>query len=99
MAKITIDGKSMEVPDGINVLEASLENNIPLEHFCYQRYLPVAGNCRTCMVEIQGPKGNMLTVGCNTKVADGMVIHTVSPKAKAAQRTAIEFLLLDHPLD
>jgi NADH-quinone oxidoreductase subunit G len=99
MAKITIDGKPMEVPDGINVLEASLENNIPLEHFCYQRYLPVAGNCRTCMVEIEGPKGNMLTVGCNTKVADGMVIHTVSPKAKAAQRTAIEFLLLDHPLD
>jgi NADH-quinone oxidoreductase subunit G len=51
------------------------------------------------MVEIEGPKGNMLTVGCNTKVADGMVIHTVSPKAKTAQRTAIEFLLLDHPLD
>jgi NADH dehydrogenase/NADH:ubiquinone oxidoreductase subunit G len=36
MAKITIDGKPMEVPDGMNVLEASLENNIPLEHFCYQ---------------------------------------------------------------
>jgi len=99
MPKITIDGKQMEVPDGMNVLEASLENNVPLEHFCYQRYLPVAGNCRTCMVEIEGPKGNMLTVGCNTKVAEGMVIHTVSPKAKAAQRTAIEFLLLDHPLD
>lgn len=99
MAKITIDGKVMEVPDGTNVLEASLSNNVPLEHFCYQRYLPVAGNCRTCMVEIEGPKGNMLTVGCNTKVAEGMVVHTLSPKAKAAQKSAIEMLLLDHPLD
>ena len=99
MAKITIDGKPMEVPDGTNVLEAALSNNVPLEHFCYQRYLPVAGNCRTCMVEIEGPKGPMLTVGCNTKVAEGMVIHTLSPKAKAAQKTALEFLLLDHPLD
>jgi NADH-quinone oxidoreductase subunit G len=99
MAKITIDGKPMEVPDGTNVLEAALSNNVPLEHFCYQRYLPVAGNCRTCMVEIEGPKGPMLTVGCNTKVAEGMVIHTLSPKAKAAQKSALEFLLLDHPLD
>ena len=99
MAKITIDGKIMEVPDGTNVLEAALSNDVKLEHFCYQRYLPVAGNCRTCMVEIEGPKGNMLTVGCNTKVAEGMVVHTLSPKAKAAQKSAIEFLLLDHPLD
>jgi len=99
MAKITIDGKQMEVPDGTNVLEAALSNHIPLEHFCYQRYLPVAGNCRTCMVEIEGPKGPMLTVGCNTKVSEGMVVHTLTPKAKAAQKSALEFLLLDHPLD
>lgn len=89
----------MEVPDGANVLEAALSNGVALEHFCYQRYLPVAGNCRTCMVEIEGPKGNMLTIGCNTKVAEGMVIHTQTPKAKQAQKTALEFLLLDHPLD
>ncbi len=89
----------MEVPDGTNVLEAALSNDVPLEHFCYHRYLPVAGNCRTCMVEIEGPKGAMLTIGCNTKVAEGMVIHTDTPKAKAAQKNALEMLLLDHPLD
>lgn len=89
----------MEVPDGTNVLEACISNGIPLEHFCYHSYLPVAGNCRTCMVEIEGPKGPMLTIGCNTKVAEGMVIHTLTPKAKAAQRSALEMLLLDHPLD
>jgi NADH-quinone oxidoreductase subunit G len=99
MAKITINGKAMEVADGTNVLQAALDNGIDLEHFCYQSYLPVAGNCRTCMVEIEGPKGPMLTIGCNTKVAEGMVIHTESPKAKASQKSALEMLLLDHPLD
>jgi NADH-quinone oxidoreductase subunit G len=89
----------MEVPDRMNVLEAALSNNVPLEHFCYQRYLPIAGNCRTCMVEIEGPNGRTLTIGCNIRVADGMVSHTVSPQAKAAQKSALEFLLLDHPLD
>ncbi len=89
----------MEVADGTNVLQAALDNGIDLEHFCYQPYLPVAGNCRTCMVEIEGPKGPMLTIGCNTKVAEGMVIHTESPKAKASQKSALEMLLLDHPLD
>jgi NADH-quinone oxidoreductase subunit G len=99
MAKIKINGKELEVPDGTNVLDAAVSNGIPLEHFCYHSYLPVAGNCRTCMVEIEGPRGPMLTIGCNTKVAEGMVIHTESPKAKAAQRSALEMLLLDHPLD
>ena len=99
MPKIKINGKELEVPNGANVLEAAISNGFKLEYFCYQRYLPVAGNCRTCMVEIEGPKGPMLTIGCNTKVAEGMVIHTDTPKAKQAQKTALEFLLLDHPLD
>ncbi len=99
MAKIKIDGKELEVPDGTNVLEAVLSNGLHLEHFCYHSYLPVAGNCRTCMVEIEGPKGPLLTIGCNTKVAEGMVIHTDTPKAKTAQKSALEMLLLDHPLD
>lgn len=99
MAKITVNGQPMEVPDGANVLEAVLSNNVPLEHFCYHRYLPVAGNCRTCMVEMDTPRGPVLAIGCNTKVADGMVIRTDAPNAKKAQKTAIEMLLLDHPLD
>ncbi len=99
MAKITINGQPMEVPDGANVLEAALSNNVPLEHFCYHRYLPVAGNCRTCMVELETPRGPVLAIGCNTKVAEGMVIRTDAPNAKKAQKTALEMLLLDHPLD
>ncbi len=99
MPKVTIDGKTYEVPEGTNVLEACTSNGVKLEHFCYHRYLPVAGNCRTCMVEIEGPRGPMLTIGCNTKVAEGMVVHTDTAPAVKAQKSALEFLLLDHPLD
>ena len=99
MVKITVNGQPMEVPEGTNVLDAALSNRVHLEHFCYHRYLPVAGNCRTCMVEIETPRGRQLTIGCNTHVTEGMVIHTDSPKAKDAQKSALEMLLLDHPLD
>ncbi len=99
MPKITIDGKTYEVPAGTNVLEACAANGVKLEHFCYHRYLPVAGNCRTCMVEIEGPRGRQLAIACNTLVSEGMVIHSASPTAAQAQKSALEFLLLDHPLD
>lgn len=99
MPRITINGREFEVPEGTNVLEACIANGIILEHFCYHRYLPVDGNCRTCMVEIETPRGPMLTIGCNTKVTDGMVVHTESEKATRAQKSALEFLLNDHPLD
>ncbi len=99
MFKIIVNGKALEVPEGTNVLDAALNNGIHVEHFCYHRYLPVAGNCRTCMVEIETPRGRQLTIGCNTKVAEGMVIHTQSENAKHAQKSALEMLLLDHPLD
>jgi NADH-quinone oxidoreductase subunit G len=99
MVKITVNGKALEVSEGTNVLDAALHNGIHVEHFCYHRYLPVAGNCRTCMVEIETPRGPQLTIGCNTKVAEGMVIHTQSDYAKHAQKSALEMLLLDHPLD
>jgi NADH-quinone oxidoreductase subunit G len=87
MPKVVINGSEFEVPEGTNVLEACLTNGIKLEHFCYHRYLPVDGNCRTCMVEIETPRGPMLTIGCNTKVAEGMVVHTTSEKAERAQKS------------
>ncbi|MBW7857136.1 MAG: (2Fe-2S)-binding protein [Leptonema sp. (in: Bacteria)] len=99
MIKMTIDGREVEVPEGTNVLEACLSNEVKLEHFCYHRYLPVDGNCRTCQVEVETPRGRQLTIGCNLKAAEGMVVHTKSEVAQTAQRSALEFLLVDHPLD
>jgi NADH-quinone oxidoreductase subunit G len=97
MPKCTIDGKQIEVAPGTNVLKAALDNGIHIQHFCWHPDLTVDGNCRTCMVEVE--KTPKLQIACNTVVTEGMVVHTKSPKAVEAQRTALEFLLINHPID
>ncbi len=97
MPKCTIDGQEIEVPAGTNALKAALDHGIHIQHFCWHPDLTVDGNCRTCMIEVE--KMPKLQIACNTVITDGMVIHTKSPKAVAAQRTALEFLLVNHPID
>ncbi len=97
MPKCVIDGKPIEVAPGTNVLQAALANGIHIQHFCWHPDLVVDGNCRTCMVEVE--KMPKLQIACNTVVSEGMVIHTKSPKATGAQRSALEFLLVNHPID
>jgi NADH-quinone oxidoreductase subunit G len=97
MPKCTIDGKEIEVPAGTTVLQAALANGIDIQYFCWHPDLPVDGNCRTCTVEIE--KMPKLQIACNTAVTEGMVVRTQSDKAKGAQRSALEFLLVNHPID
>jgi NADH-quinone oxidoreductase subunit G len=97
MPKCTIDGKEIEVPAGTNVLQAALAHGIHIQHFCWHPDLPVDGNCRTCMIEVE--KMPKLQIACNTVISEGMIVHTRSPKAVEAQRTALEFLLVNHPID
>ena len=97
MPKCTIDGKEIEVKPGTTVLQAALDDGIHIPHFCWHPDLPVDGNCRTCMVEVE--KMPKLQIACNMVVAEGMVVKTASPKANEAQRTALEFLLVNHPID
>jgi NADH-quinone oxidoreductase subunit G len=97
MPKCTIDGKPIEVAPGTTVLQAALDNGIPMQYFCWHPDLPVDGNCRTCMIEVE--KMPKLQIACNTVISEGMVVHTKSPKAHEAQRTALEFLLVNHPID
>jgi NADH-quinone oxidoreductase subunit G len=97
MPKCVIDGREIEVPAGTTVLKAALDHGIELQYFCWHPDLPVDGNCRTCMVEIE--KMPKLQIACNTVVSEGMVVRTDSGKAKEAQRTALEFLLVNHPID
>jgi NADH-quinone oxidoreductase subunit G len=97
MPKCTIDGKEIEVAPGTTVLQAALDNGIEIQYFCWHPDLPVDGNCRTCMVEIE--KMPKLQIACNTMITDGMVVRTTSEKARGAQRSALEFLLVNHPID
>jgi NADH-quinone oxidoreductase subunit G len=97
MAKITIDGVEVEVQEGINCIEAAKAADVHVPHFCYHPSLTVVGQCRMCLVEIEGmPK---LQAGCSTTVKDGMKIHVWNEKVDAARKGQMEFLLINHPLD
>ena len=90
MANITIDGKPYTVKDGLTIIEAIDELKIDLPRYCYHPGLSIAGNCRICQVEVE--KIPQTVIACDTRVADGMVIHTKSQKAKESQQVVLEFL-------
>ncbi len=95
--KINIDGRELEATKDKTVIQAALESGMTIPHYCYHPKLSIAGNCRMCLVEIE--KIPKLQIACNTKVQEGMVVQTQSPKVLQAQRGVLEFLLINHPLD
>ncbi|HUP64658.1 MAG TPA: molybdopterin-dependent oxidoreductase [Thermoanaerobaculia bacterium] len=97
MAKISVDGTEVEVQDGINVIEAAKAAGVHVPHFCYHPALSIVGQCRMCLVEIEGmPK---LQAGCATSIKDGMKLHVYNEKVDKARKGQMEFLLINHPLD
>jgi NADH-quinone oxidoreductase subunit G len=98
LIKFTIDGREVEAPENMMLVDAAKHGDVEIPVFCYEPKLgnPV-GACRMCLVEIEGiPK---LQTGCSTPVKDGMVVHTGSERARVAQQAVVEFLLVNHPLD
>src|SRR6201994_1888445 len=98
MAKVTIDGKAVEVPNGTTILQAAEQAGIEIPRFCYHERLSIAGNCRMCLVEVEKAPPKPIA-SCGYPVADGMVVHTDSKMVPTARRGAMEFLLINHPLD
>ena len=97
MPKLTIDGKEIDVPAGTTIIAAAEKLGINIPKYCYHPALPVSGNCRICMVEVE--KQPKLQIACYTPVAEGMVVKTTSPKVLEVRKTVLEFLLVNHPLD
>jgi NADH-quinone oxidoreductase subunit G len=97
MAKVTVDGVEVEVPNGATVLQAAELAGAEIPRFCYHERLSVAGNCRMCLVEVE--KAPKPVASCAYPVADGMVVKTDSPMVRNARRGVMEFLLINHPLD
>jgi NADH-quinone oxidoreductase subunit G len=97
MPKLTIDGKEVEVPAGTTVLEAARGLGTDVPHYCWHPGLTVAGNCRICLVEVQGMRGTQIS--CNLPCAEGMVVKTQSDLATKARKDVMELLLINHPLD
>ncbi|OUS15028.1 NADH-quinone oxidoreductase subunit G [Rhodospirillales bacterium 47_12_T64] len=97
MPKLTIDGKEIEVADGLTVLQACELAGAEVPRFCYHERLSVAGNCRMCLVEMErAPKP---IASCAMPAGEGMVIKTDSDVVKKARKGVMEFLLINHPLD
>ncbi|WP_341823513.1 NADH-quinone oxidoreductase subunit NuoG [Wolbachia endosymbiont (group A) of Agelastica alni] len=98
VVKVTINSKECEVEHGLTIIQACEVVGIEIPRFCYHERLAIAGNCRMCLVEVEGgpPKP---VASCAMPVAEGMVIHTDTPKVKKAREGVLEFLLINHPLD
>jgi predicted molibdopterin-dependent oxidoreductase YjgC len=97
MPTLEIDGKSVTVEDGLNVIQAAERLGIEIPHYCYHPALTISGNCRMCLVEIE--KAPKLQIACNTRVNEGMVVRTQNERVKTARAAVLEFLLLNHPID
>ena len=97
MRGLTIDGRTVRAAEGTSVLKAAELAGIAIPHFCYHPAFEAEGNCRMCLVEIEGlPK---LDLACSTIVREGMIVRTSTPSVLRARRDVLEFLLAEHPLD
>ncbi len=97
MVNIEINGQQLQVPEGSMVIQAADEAGITIPRFCYHKKLSVAANCRMCLVEVE--KVAKPLPACATPVTEGMRIFTHSSMALEAQKSVMEFLLINHPLD
>ena len=97
MVEIELDGKKVEVQEGCMVMHAAEKAGTYIPHFCYHKKLSIAANCRMCLVDVE--KAPKPMPACATPVTQGMVVRTKSDKAIKAQKSVMEFLLINHPLD
>ena len=97
MVEIELDGQKVEVAEGSMVMHAAEKAGTYIPHFCYHKKLSIAANCRMCLVEVE--KAPKPMPACATPVTQGMIVRTKSDRAIAAQKSVMEFLLINHPLD
>jgi len=95
---LTIDGRTVQVEAGTTILEAAASVGKEIPHYCYHPDIGIDGNCRMCLVEVNG-NTQKLAISCQLPCADGMDVKTASPAVKKAQEGVLEFLLINHPLD
>ncbi|QKO22309.1 NADH-quinone oxidoreductase subunit NuoG [Rhodoferax sp. BAB1] len=97
MVEIELDGKKVEIQEGSMVMHAAEKSGVYIPHFCYHKKLSIAANCRMCLVDVE--KAPKPMPACATPVTQGMIVRTKTDKALKAQKSVMEFLLINHPLD
>lgn len=98
MPNLKVNGKDVTFDAGMTILQACEIAGEEIPRFCYHERLKIAGNCRMCLVQVEGgpPKP---VASCAMPAAEGMVVHTNTPMVKKAREGVMEFLLINHPLD
>ncbi|MEO0420989.1 MAG: NADH-quinone oxidoreductase subunit NuoG [Pseudomonadota bacterium] len=94
---LEVDGVPVEGRKGQMIIEVTDAHETYVPRFCYHHKLSIAANCRMCLVEVE--KAPKPLPACATPIGEGMKIWTRSPRAIAAQKATMEFLLINHPLD
>ncbi len=97
MAHITVDGRVLEAQEGELLIEVLLNHGIEIPHFCYHPSLGKDGNCRMCMVEIEGQKRPQ--IACDTPIKHGMIVRTKGANIDRVKRSMLELELINHPID
>src|ERR1039457_3697290 len=99
MPTLIIDDKTVEVPEGTNILEAARSIGIVIPHFCWHPALGKAGACRVCAVKMLDGPVLGLQMSCMLPAQDGMVVSTTDAEARAMRKSVIEWLMINHPHD
>ena len=94
---LTIDDREITVPEGTSIMRASILAGINVPKLCATDSLEPFGSCRLCVVEIEGRRG--FPASCTTPVAEGLKVHTQTPKLADIRRGTMELYISDHPLD
>ena len=97
LVNVEIDGQPYQARKGQMIIEVTDTHGIDVPRFCYHAKLPIAANCRMCLVQVE--KAPKPLPACATPIAEGMRIYTRSEYARKAQKAVMEFLLINHPLD
>lgn len=94
LVKLNIDGVDLEVEEGTTILEAAKKVNIDIPTLCFLKEINEIGDCRICVVEVEGKRG--FATSCIQKVEEGMIVHTNTPKVIEARRTVLDLILSNH---
>lgn len=97
MAQVSLDGKWVEAEPERLLIDVLRENGIEVPHFCYHPALGKDGNCRMCMVEIEGKKRPQ--IACDTPISDGLIVRTTGPNIDSVKKSILELELINHPID
>ena len=94
---LTIDGTEVKVKEGATILDAARQANIDIPTLCFLKEINEMGDCRMCIVEVEGRKG--FATSCIQKAEEGMVVHTHTPAVLEARRMVLDLIISNHAKD